>query len=63
MDNAALQALRSHTAALARGDDAAWQRFHPTQGTTLLRYLIVAARGDTHLARRGPAANLSKNRL
>lgn len=42
--------LRALTTALGRGDDGAWQTFHEVHGPGLSRYLLVATRGDAHLA-------------
>lgn len=38
--------LSTLTAALARGDDAAWSAFHREFGPGLFRYLLAATRGD-----------------
>ncbi len=38
------------TRGMARGEDEAWQRFHEAYHGMLLRYLLVVARGDSHLA-------------
>lgn len=38
--------LPTLTAALARGDDAAWSAFHRDFGPGLFRYLLAATRGD-----------------
>lgn len=42
--------LRELTAALARGDDAAWLEFHREHGPGIFRYLLGGARGDYDLA-------------
>lgn len=42
--------LRELTAALARGDDQAWHRFHREYGPRLFRSLLGATRGDYALA-------------
>lgn len=42
--------LRELTAALARGDDAAWTEFHRDYGPGLFRYLLGGTRGDYDLA-------------
>lgn len=42
--------LRELTAALARGDDAAWAEFHRDYGPGLFRYLLGGTRGDYDLA-------------
>lgn len=42
--------LRELTVGLARGDDAAWGRFHREHGPGLFRYLLAATRGNHALA-------------
>lgn len=42
--------LRTLTAGLARGDDAAWAQFHREYGPGLFRQLLAATRGDYDLA-------------
>lgn len=42
--------LRELTAALARGDDAAWAEFHRDYGPEIFRYVLGGARGDYDLA-------------
>ncbi len=51
MDSAAASAsLHDLTAALARGDDAAWAEFHRDFGPAIFRYLLGGTRGDYDLA-------------
>jgi RNA polymerase sigma factor (sigma-70 family) len=49
LDAAGLQ-LRELTAGLARGEDAAWTRFHAEYGPGMFRLLLAAAWGDYDLA-------------
>jgi RNA polymerase sigma-70 factor (ECF subfamily) len=42
--------LRELTAALARGDDAAWAEFHRDYGPEIFRYVLGGTRGDYDLA-------------
>lgn len=42
--------LRELTTGLARGDDAAWDRFHREYGPRIFRQLLAATRGDHDLA-------------
>jgi RNA polymerase sigma-70 factor (ECF subfamily) len=42
--------LRALTTALARGDDAAWERFHHEFGPGIFRQLLAVTRGDHDLA-------------
>jgi RNA polymerase sigma-70 factor (ECF subfamily) len=49
LDAAALR-LRELTAGLARGDDAAWTRFHGEFGPGMFRHLLAATWGDYDLA-------------
>ncbi|HEX2855045.1 MAG TPA: sigma-70 family RNA polymerase sigma factor [Opitutaceae bacterium] len=42
--------LRVLTAAMARGDDAAWTEFHRVHGPEIFRRLLAATRGDHDLA-------------
>ncbi len=42
--------LRTLTTDLARGDDAAWMRFHCEYGPSLFRQLLAATHGDHDLA-------------
>ena len=42
--------LRELTVGLARGDDAAWSRFHRDYGPGVFRHLLAAAQGDHDLA-------------
>lgn len=47
---AAPPTLREFTAALGRGEDPAWERFHREFGPRLFRQLLAATRGDHALA-------------
>jgi len=49
LDAAALQ-LRELTTGLARGEDAAWSRFHGDYGPGMFRQILAAAWGDYDLA-------------
>ena len=49
LDPAALQ-LRELTTGLARGEDAAWSRFHREYGPGMFRQLLAASWGDNDLA-------------
>ncbi len=49
LDAAGLQ-LRELTAGLARGEDAAWTRFHAEYGPGIFRHQLAAAWGDYDLA-------------
>ena len=43
--------LRRHTAALARGDDVAWEQFHRDYGPAIFRQLLAQTRGDHDMAK------------
>jgi RNA polymerase sigma-70 factor, ECF subfamily len=48
--NATDAAVRAMTAAMQRGDEAAFRQFHDAYFERLLRYLFVVARGDDEVA-------------
>lgn len=42
--------LRAHTAALRRGDEAAWREFHGGYYPRIFRWLLAVAHGDAEMA-------------
>jgi RNA polymerase sigma-70 factor (ECF subfamily) len=50
VSGSAISPLPALTKGLARGDDAAWEKFHQEYGREIFRQLVALARGDYDLA-------------